>query len=262
MGTGDSVSVIIPSWREGSRLLEAVRAARLAIGEGEFVVVAFEESGEIRDAAHAEGVTWIDAPRACRGLQLKLGAERARGRHLAFLHADTRLPTGAGRLIRSALAIDGVAGGAFRLRFDRAHPVLDALSWMSGASLPVAFLGDQCLFCNREAYQAAGGYRPEPLFEDIDLARRLARVGRLVRLRQAVTTSARRFTRNGPLRQLASNALLLLAFLAGVGPGRLSGMYEPTVPASPAAARARRRRGPRWAARRRSGVRRSRRREA
>ena len=249
MGTGEVLSVIMPSWREGPRLLEAVRAARMVLGDGEFVVVAYEESADTRDCARAEGVTWVDARRANRGLQLKLGAERARGRHLVFLHADSRLPVDAGRLIRGALTTEGVAGGAFRLSFDRTHPVLDMLAWMSGMTVPTSFLGDQCLFCTRSAYDSAGGFRPEPLFEDVDLAQRLTRVGRLVRLRQAVTTSARRFVSNGPLRQLATNAILLLAFHAGVSPARLSGVYEPAGSAQPVIAPARHRLSPRGTAR-------------
>lgn len=230
MGNGDYFSVIIPSRREGSRLLEAVREARALFGEGEVVVVTFEETGAIRDAVRAEGGMWLEAPRPGRGLQLRLGAECSRGRYLVFLHADTRLPADAGRLIRSALAIDGVAGGAFRLGFDRAHPVLDALAWLSRMTLRTAFLGDQCLFCTREAYEAAGGFSPEPLFEDVDLARRLARVGRLVRLSRTVTTSARRFGKNGPLRQLTLNALLLLGYHVGVSPKCLNVAYRPTDP--------------------------------
>lgn len=260
MGTGEALSVIIPSWREGPRLLEAVRAARKVLGKGEFVVVAYEESADTRDFARAEGVIWVDAPRANRGLQLKLGAERAGGRHLVFLHADSRLPIDAGRLIREALATEGVAGGAFRLRFDRAHPVLEMLAWMSGMTLPTAFLGDQCLFCARSAYDVAGGFHTEPLFEDVDLAQRLACVGRLVRLRQAVTTSARRFMNNGPLRQLATNAILLLAFHAGVSPARLSGVYGPAVSAPPAVVPAYYRRSSRRTARWRSSGQRDRRR--
>jgi len=233
MDSGDAISVIIPAWREGPRLLDAVRAARVACADAELVIVAAEERADVHDAVRAEGAAWVEAPRACRGLQLALGAGRTTGRLLVFLHADTRLPPGAGRMIREALARDGVAGGAFRLRFDRAHPVLDALAWMSGMTLASSFLGDQCLFCTRDAYQAAGGFRPEPLFEDVDLARRLARVGRLVRLRPAVTTSSRRFTSNGPLRQLATNALLMLGYHAGVSPVRLSAIYREPAPAPP-----------------------------
>jgi len=227
MATGDVLSVVIPSWREGPRLLETLSAARLATGEAEFVVVAFEESADIREAARADGVIWIDAPRACRGLQLRLGGEAARGRHLLFLHADSRLPMDAGRLVSDALATPDVSGGAFHLRFDHAHPALDLLSWMSGMTLPASFLGDQSLFCTRVAYDAAGGFQPEPLFEDVDMATRLARVGRLVRLREAVTTSARRFRGNGAFRQLATNALLFAAYCSGVSPRRLSAIYQP-----------------------------------
>ena len=227
------LSIVIPSWREGPRLLDAVSAARCCTGEAEFVVVAFEESADVRDAARADGVIWIDAPRACRGLQLRIGGEAARGRHLLFLHADSRLPIDAGRLVSDALAIPGVSGGAFHLRFDHAHPALDLLSWLSGMTLPVSFLGDQSLFCTRDAYDAAGGFRPEPLFEDVDLATRLARVGRLVRLRQAVTTSARRFRGNGAIRQLATNALLFAAYCAGAEPRCLSAIYQPRRAESP-----------------------------
>ena len=236
MGTGDALSVIIPSWREGPRLLESVRAARSAAGEAELVVAGAEEPDDVRAAVQALGVVWVDAPRPCRGLQLDLGAQRASRDRLVFLHADTRLPDGAARLIHDALAAPGVAGGAFRLRFDRAHPVLDALAWTSALRLPSAFLGDQGLFCTRAAYRAAGGFRPQPLFEDVDLARRLARVGRLVRLRQAVVTSARRFEARGPLRQLVVNAALYLAYRAGVSPRRLSAAYAPSSP-GPSAAR-------------------------
>lgn len=249
MGTGESLTVIMPSRREGPRLLEAIRAARMAIGEGELVIVACEESADTRDFARAEGVTWIDAPRANRGLQLKLGAERARGRQLVFLHADTRLPIDAGRLVREALSEEGVAGGAFRLRFDRTHPVLELLARMSGLTLSMAFLGDQCLFCTRSAYDSAGGFRALPLFEDVDLVGRLARIGKLVRVRQRVTTSARRFMRNGPFRQFATNAILLFAFHAGVSPARLSGLYEPAGSAPPTVAPARHRRSARGRAR-------------
>ncbi len=227
MAAGEAISVVIPSHREGVRLVEAVRAARTALGEAEILVAAHGEPAAIRQVVEAEGTRWIESPRACRGHQLMLGASAAQGAVLLFLHADTRLPLDAARAVREAVGRERVAGGAFRLRFDREHPVLRLLASLSGSTLSTAFLGDQALFCTRAAYDAAGGFRPLPLFEDVDLAQRLARVGALVRLRPAVTTSGRRFSEHGPWRQLARNALLMLGYHAGVGPERLARWYEP-----------------------------------
>ena len=246
MDTGSPLSVIIPSFREGSRLVATVRAVRAVADPCELIVSAFGESDETRREARGEGAVWIDAPQASRGHQLALGAAAARGQALAFLHADTRLPAGAGAAIRAALARPGVAGGAFRLRYDERHVVLDSLAWLSRLRLTTTFLGDQCLFCSRTAYDLAGGFQPEPLFEDVGFARRLARVGRLVRLAQSVTTSARRFIDRGPYRQVAGNAALMLGYHLGVSPGRLNRMYvggtrrETSTPRSPHVRRRRR----------------------
>ncbi len=226
--SGDTLSVIIPSWREGPRLLDAIGAARLALGAVEVVVAAREESAEVRDRARADGVVWVDCPEPNRGQQLALGASHASSPRLVFLHADSRLPVAAGALIHLALDASGVCGGAFRLRFDHRHPALDLLAFMSRVDLPTSFLGDQCMFCVRSAYEAAGGFRAYPLFEDVDLACRLSRVGRLVRVHESVTTSARRFLQRGPYRQLITNAVLMLAFHTGVSPRRLAQVYAPS----------------------------------
>ncbi len=232
MATGERLSLVIPSWREGASLLSAVRAARAALSPHETIVVAAEESEAVREVAQAEGVRWLDAPRPCRGVQLQAGGRAATGDVLVFVHVDSRLPLDAGGLIRTALADATCVGGAFRLRFDRSHPVLGLLARLSALRMASAFLGDQCLFCRRSDYEAVGGFSDQPLFEDVELARRLARRGRLVRLPQAVTTSARRFTAGGPFRRLVLNAFLMCAFHAGVEPGRLHAWYTHRSPST------------------------------
>lgn len=226
MATGEGFSLVIPTYREGEALLEAWRHARGVLPAAQIVVVACEEPDEIRERAQTEGVQWVDAPCASRGAQLRLGVEHSRHDRFVFLHADTRLPSDAGRVIERALAQPGVVGGGFRLRFDAAHPVFSLLAHLSACDHPVSFLGDQSLFCTRSAYHSAGGFHSQPLFEDVDLAMRLARTGTMVRLPAWVTTSARRFTRRGPVRQLAINAVLLTAFHSGVSPTRLARWYR------------------------------------
>jgi GT2 family glycosyltransferase len=85
--------------------------------------------------------------------------------------------------------------------------------------------GDQALFVRAGAYRAVGGFAPLPLMEDVDLCRRLWRVGRLVQLDLAATVSARRWEREGPLYTTIRNWALAALYYLGVSPGRLKRWY-------------------------------------
>ena len=222
------LSVVVPARREGARLLSTIDALLQRPSVGEVVAAAHGEAGSVRRRAeYRRRLTWVPCPRACRGEQLNLGAQRARGDTLLFLHADTMLPEGAEAAIEVALRDPRVLGGAFRLRFDARHPALRLVSHLSPLPWRLAYFGDQGFFCRRAAFEAAGGFAPFPLLEDVDLARRIARRGRLVRLPLSVTTSARRFLARGPWRQVGLDAALLALYYLGVGPHRLARVYGP-----------------------------------
>ncbi len=228
------ISVVVPSRSEGDRLRAAI--IRLCdhdgsvplSGDAEVVIAAYGESETVR--AHAvrhRRLTWVDCPRPCRGEQLARGADAARGEFLLFVHADTRLPSGALQMVATALADPEVVGGGFRVRFDARHPALALLERLSSLPWRNTFLGDQAFFCRRGDYQAAGGFSALPLFEDVDLVQRLARRGRLVRLPGRVTTSARRFVAHGPWRQLALNGWLMVRHYTGQRPADAARGYQP-----------------------------------
>jgi len=228
MATGDRLSIVVPSRGEGAGLARCLAALVRMEAADEIVVAAHGEPVRLaRRARRCARLVWVDCPQPGRGLQMNAGACSAHGELLLFLHADTRLPRGAAGMVRAALADPRVAGGAFRLCFDARHPVLDLLARCSAVDWPGSFLGDQGLFCRRAQFGRTGGFWARPLFEDVDLARRLAREGRLVRLHAEVRTSARRFTAAGPWRQLARNAALYAGYRLGADVERLARAYRP-----------------------------------
>jgi hypothetical protein len=85
--------------------------------------------------------------------------------------------------------------------------------------------GDQAIFVRRATFLAVGGYPEISLMEDIELTRRLKRVGRLAPLRLPVTTAARKWEREGVARTVLLMWTLRLLRLSGVGPDRLHRWY-------------------------------------
>lgn len=162
-----------------------------------------------------------------RGRQMNVGASAARGRWFVFLHADTRLATGWFDEIRRADVTPSFVGGSFRFRLDSdarsARLIERGVRWRV-RWFGLAY-GDQGLFVRRDAFHALGGYREWPLMEDVDLIRRLRRVGRLYHSPLPAITSARRWERDGWWRRSAENAVLQLLFLAGVSPAWLARRY-------------------------------------
>jgi rSAM/selenodomain-associated transferase 2 len=191
-----TLSVVIPTLDEAARI--ARRLDELAaLGVDEVVVAdGGSRDGTVEIARARPGVQVVTCPRG-RGLQQNAGARAARGDVLVFLHADTALPDDACAWIARALAEPAVVAGAFRVR-----TVADVgRNWL-GPLLRIADIrshltrlpyGDQALFVRRVAFERVGGFPDEPLMEDVELVRRLRRLGRVVTVPAYVRASGRRF---------------------------------------------------------------------
>jgi hypothetical protein len=86
--------------------------------------------------------------------------------------------------------------------------------------------GDSGYFVRRTEYIAVGGFRPYPIFEDLDLMRRLRRRGRFVRINTIVTTSSRRFEGRWFALVFARWTLLQVLYWLGVSPNWIGRFYE------------------------------------
>ncbi len=218
------LSVIIPTWNEAEGLAVTLAAVR-HWHEGELVCADGGSGDDTVAIARSFGARVVGATRG-RGAQLHAGAAAATGDIFWFLHADT-MPLGdAPGQIAEALTDGRVVGGNFRLRF-------------SGCSRPARFMtvlyprlawiglryGDSGIFARATAYAAVGGYRPYPLFEDIDFLRRLGRHGRLRTLPGPLLGSSRRFEGRPFAPVFARWAFLQVMYWLGWPPRRLARLY-------------------------------------
>ena len=85
--------------------------------------------------------------------------------------------------------------------------------------------GDQAIFVRRDVFDALGGYPDIPLMEDVELSARLKRRGRIRCLRLRVTTSARKWEREGILRTIVLMWTLRFLYFFRVDPARLHRWY-------------------------------------
>jgi len=195
-------------------------------GPREVIIVDGGSTDGTREMARsAPGVRLLEADRG-RGMQIAAGAEAATGEVLLVLHADTRLPADALARVEEALA-GGARWGWFNVRYDAGGPWLRLVTRYVNAHACVLGepTGENAIWATRAAWEQAGGCPRIPILEDLELARRLRRVGRGTRLAGPVICSARRYRAWTPLGMNLRCSALWLAFHLGVAPHRLAPLY-------------------------------------
>jgi rSAM/selenodomain-associated transferase 2 len=159
---------------------------------------------------------------------MNAGARAAANDVLLFLHADSRLPEGADRLVLQGLAASGLAWGRFDVRIAGSHRLLRVVEAMMNlrSRLTQVCTGDQGIFARRDAFDAVGGYPGQELMEDIAISARLRRVSAPLCLRARCLTSARRWESQGVLRTVALMWWLRMQYALGAAPARLARGYR------------------------------------
>ena len=223
-----ALSIIVPVLDEAANIVAALEALAPLRARGADVIMV---DGGSRDDTVALARPLADqviaAPRG-RASQMNAGAAIARGDILLFLHADTRLPADAERIILDGLTRSGRAWGRFDVRIDGVHPLFPVIAFFMNARsrLTGIMTGDQAMFVTREAFASVGGFPNIALMEDITLARNLKRVSRPLCLSARVTTSGRRWEKRGVVRTVLLMWRLRLMYFVGLAPEKLAKRYQ------------------------------------
>lgn len=156
-----------------------------------------------------------------RGGQLRRGCATAQGAWLLIVHADTQLAPGWTAAARAHM--DTGRAGWGRLQFDRGG-YLFALGANLRARLFGLPYGDQGLFLPRKLYDQVGGYKDQPLMEDVALARALK--GQLSSAGFVAVTSAEKYRTQGWMRRSVFNLSILARYFLGADPQTLAEAYR------------------------------------
>ena len=221
------LSIIVPCLNEAPRIAETLASLAPLRARGAEVIVVDGGSYDDTVALAQAGANLVICAAPGRAAQMNAGAARARGEILFFLHADSNPPPQADGLIIDGLARSRRNWGRFDVAIDGRHPLLRAVERLMNlrSRLTGIATGDQGLFVRRTLFDAAGGFPPIALMEDVALTRRLKRVGRPLCLRHRIVTSGRRWEKHGVARTILLMWWLRLAFWLGANPDKLALRY-------------------------------------
>jgi rSAM/selenodomain-associated transferase 2 len=219
------LSVILPAWNEASGIGASLAALQPMRATGhELIVIDGGSTDATAMLASVDADRVLNSARG-RARQMNVGAAEATGDALLFLHADTRLPDNAAALIDTAL--QQRCWGRFDVRIEGRPAMLGLIARMMNlrSRLSGIATGDQAMFISRATFEQVGGFPEQALMEDIELSKRLKRLGPPACLRQQVVTSGRRWERHGVWRTMLLMWRLRFDYWRGVPAERLAARY-------------------------------------
>jgi rSAM/selenodomain-associated transferase 2 len=224
------LSVVMPVFHEEDLINKAVDALLGLPFDGrlEIIVADGDPEASTLKAIRDTRVIKIGSEKG-RGKQINTGTRLASGEVLLFLHADTELPPDGLTRIDEVMRDDRCVGGSFDLGIasDRlCFRLIERAACLRSRITRLPY-GDQGIFLRRKFFLGLGGFRELPLMEDVDLMRRVRRSGGKIHIiHDKVKTSARRWEKEGVFYCTLRNWTLVLLWLAGVSPERLTRFYQ------------------------------------
>ncbi|MFX1254655.1 MAG: hypothetical protein ACFFCZ_23795 [Promethearchaeota archaeon] len=230
------ISIIVPIHKITSEITEVRKRIFYSKTPCEvvFVIEKFLE-GHFKAESSREKV--VISEKLGRGFSLVKGALLAKGNIILFLHSDTLLPPGWDEAIKRALFDEGVVGGGFSVQFAGVVGGGFSVQFVSRFIKFLVFIydllfhlsremwGDRAIFIRSRYLREGLSLMYIPLMEDVRLSLWMRKKGRVVLLKEKVTTSASGFVSSGPLRHTISIVMCRIWYALGGDPQKIYKHY-------------------------------------
>jgi len=221
-----SVAIVVPVFNERS-LIDDLIVCLQDVGADEIVFVDGGSSDGTQEILHASGMQWQQA-KPCRALQMNAGAAQCVSDVLLFLHADTSVYSCHISAVKKAMRDGESVAGRFDVSLTGTHPMFRVIERMINlrSRLSRISTGDQVMFVRRRIFEQIDGFPEQELMEDVEISKRLKRLGQIACLRQEVETSSRRWEETGIFRTILLMWQLRFRYWLGADPADLKRLYR------------------------------------
>ena len=211
------ISFVIPTYNESRHLPLLLSDLSSVKGFSEIIVVDSESKDKTAEIAYIYGAKIYNSKKKNRGLQLNMGAKKAKGEWFFFIHADSRLNKDLLRQIKLMIKADKKFIYFFKFKINNRKIIYRFMELL--VNLRSNFFknpyGDQGLIIHREVYFNNRGYRKIPLMEDLDFIKRLNKTENLRMLNSSIYTSSRKWEKTNIIFQAYKNWNFRKRFLKG-----------------------------------------------
>ncbi len=237
------ISIIIPTLKvekeflnlQLTHLLKENEDFEIIFSDGEREVFVQQYGTMISEILIGKGIhyTIVDNPHGhsilTRAESMNLGAKKAHGDVLLFLHLDIFLPSDGLQRIAEAMTNHDIIGGGFLKAYDRPFAFRLTEKLLNyRTSYFKRMVGTNAMFLKKEIYDL--NPFPEQFMEDVALSDQLIQrysKDRIAIIPEYVRVSSIKYRKHGSLKRILINALIMFLYRVGrVKPSPLESLYK------------------------------------